>query len=289
MSANMRSALFMVLSMLGYSINDTFAKLADESIDLYQIIFIRGILITFFLFLFIVFLRPPTSFFVFRSFIFHPMLSVRIIGEMSSTIFFLLALFNLPIANATAIIQLVPLVITAGAALFFKERIGLWRLLAILMGFVGVLFIVRPTGTSFNYFSLYAILAVFAITIRDMATHRLPVNTPTLYISFTTSIMITVMAAIGSQFYPWQSIGLETFLYIFLASISLTFGYIFSVMTMRVGEISFSSPFRYSVILWALLTGYIVWSEVPNFWETIGIFLIIAGGLLAYYREHRQR
>lgn len=287
-SQNMQSALFMVIAMAGYSFNDAFAKLANENIGLFQIVFLRGIFIFLFLSIVLYYSTPAIKKHEIYFFIKHPCMIIRIIGELGATVFFLAALFNMPIANVTAIIQLVPLLITAGAAIFFKEKIGIYRLLAVLCGFIGVLFIVRPGSEQFNLFAIYALLAVFSITIRDMATHRLPKQTPSIFVSFITCIAVTSMGGVSVAFTTWQTVDLHSLFYILLAAIMLTFGYIFSVLTMRVGEISFSSPFRYSIMVWALLTGYLIWREIPNFYETIGGLLIIGGGILAYYRERSR-
>jgi len=120
------------------------------------------------------------------------------VGEIGAAYFFLTALFNMPIANVTAILQALPLTITLAAALFFGDPIGWRRMSAILVGFVGVMLIVRPGAADFTIYSLYVLAAVGFVTLRDLATRRLSKETPSMLVTFITSTSIMVFFGVAS-------------------------------------------------------------------------------------------
>ena len=192
------------------------------------------------------------------------LISLRTLAEVGATICFLTALFNMPIVNVTAIIQALPLTVTLGAALTFGEHVGWRRLLAIALGFSGVMLIVQPWSEAFTIWSVYALLAVLCVTVRDLSNRRLSSATPSLFVTFVTSFsVITVfgLVQLGEPFAPMS--GREGLLNTF-AAVCLIGGYLFSIMVMRIGEISFSAPFRFTSLLWALLLGWVVFGDWPD-------------------------
>jgi len=156
MSPNLRGALLMAASMAFFTMNDVFVKLLSGDLYLFQIIFLRGILTTTLLI---------GVAFAFRQVTFHvprgdwAPLAGRTICEIGAAVFFLAALVNMPIANATAILAALPLSVTLAAAVFLKEPLGWRRMSAVLVGFAGVMLIVQPGTDGFNAFSLSAMLA----------------------------------------------------------------------------------------------------------------------------------
>ena len=146
-SENARGALYMMVAMAGFVCNDTMMKLASAELTLFQAVFLRGLMAS----------ALMAALAVARGELMHRVapvdrrtLALRAVGEIGGTICFLTALFNMPIANATAILQAMPLAVTLAAALFLGERVGWRRYGAICAGFVGVLIIVRPGTDGFN-------------------------------------------------------------------------------------------------------------------------------------------
>ena len=109
----------------------------------------------------------------------------------------------MPIANVTAIIQALPLTVTLGGALFLGERIGWRRMMAICRGALGMLLIVRPGSEGFGIYAFYAIMAVFCVTVRDLAARRLAAGVPTMTVAFLTALSIGIFAGVGSAFEDW--------------------------------------------------------------------------------------
>ena len=282
LSPNLRGALFMSISMAGYTLNDALIKFVLPGMNIGQAMLVRGIVATVLIGALGWYhgaLRLPRA-------ALHPMVGLRVLGEVSATLCFITALMYLPLANISAIMQALPLAVTMGAAFFLAEPVGWRRWLAILMGFGGVLIIVRPGFEGFSAFSLLALLAVVFAAVRDIATRRIPDGIPSLMISTATTIAVTVVGAV--LILPlggWTPMTVETTGLLAGAAVLLLFGYHFIITAMRVGEISFVAPFRYTALLWAMVAGFLMFSEVPDFPMIAGALVIVGSGLYTLYRE----
>ena len=284
-SQNMTGALFMSISMAGYVANDAFMKLIGSELGLAQTIFIRGVYCSIFIFILFIFKNEKKLKECFHHF---PIITARSSFELFATIFFLIALINMSFANVNSILQTLPLVITIAACIFLKETIGYKRVLAIIFGFLGVLLIIKPGTSNFNNYSILAILAVLSVTFRDILTRKIPKNLPALFLSLVTSIMVTLSTGFYLMFFKiWSPIDIYILCNLGLAAIFLMIGYFFSVEAMRFGDVSFVSPFRYTLIIWAMLIGYFFFKEKIDLLSLIGIFLIIFSGLFVLYRENQ--
>ncbi|MEM1372705.1 MAG: DMT family transporter, partial [Pseudomonadota bacterium] len=191
----------------------------------------------------------------------------------------------MPLANVTAILQVLPLTITLGGALFLGEKVGWRRYAAIIIGFFGVMLIVRPGSDGFTIYALFALGAALFVTLRDLTTRSLPKAIPSLLISLLTALLITTIGAVGSLSENWQPVGTAQWAYLAAAAIMIMGGYVFSVLAMRDGDVAFIAPFRYSILIWALALGYFVLSEVPDTLALIGSAIVVGTGLYTFYRE----
>jgi drug/metabolite transporter (DMT)-like permease len=281
---NARGAGFMLLSMLGFSINDAFVKSVAEAMPLSQAVFLRSLLTTLLLGG-LVWSRGLLPFRPARRD--RRLIVVRCVGEIGGTACFLTALFNMPLANASAILQALPLAVTLAAALFFGEPVGWRRYLAIGIGFAGVMVIVRPGTEGFNAYSLWALAAIVFIVIRDLSTRRLTPDVPGPWVAMVTSGVLTAAAALAGGFEDWQPPEAESLFALATASICLVVAYVSSVTSMRVGEIGFVQPFRYSLLVWAMLLGIVMFGEWPDGWMLVGSATVVATGLFTLYRERR--
>ncbi len=284
LSDNVRGAIYMMLSMAGFVLNDTLMKSLADTLPMFQAIFIRGLFATALIGVLAwyrraLWFRPCTTT--------SKVISLRVIGELGATIFFITALFNMPIANATAILQVSPLAVTLGAALFLGEAVGWRRYSAIIVGFLGVLLIVRPGSDGFTVYSVYALAAVAFFVLRDLVTRRLPPDVPSLFVTVISSIAVMVMAGFLTLPIPWQAMTLFQVVILALAAIFVLVGYFFGVMTMRVGEIGFVSPFRYTILIWAILLGFFVFDDIPDLLTLVGSAVVVLTGLYAFYRERQ--
>ena len=282
MTKNLYGALFMTLSMFGYASTDAFIKFIGLILPLSEILFLRGVVAVFLLFL-ITYIR--NEFFIKIKNDQYKYLFLRIFGDIGCTIFFLTALINMKIANATAILQCLPLALTFCAALFLKDRVGWRRWSAIIIGFFGVLIIIKPNSEDFNYYSLLAMGAVFFIVLRDLSTKKLDQSIPSTFISLVTAASVTLTGLLFAPFQVWVIPSIEIFGALSATAVFLILGILFNVMCMRIGEVSFVVPFRYSIILFSIIYGIIFYNEIPDLPMIFGTFIIIVTGLYTFYRE----
>lgn len=284
---NLRGAGFMMVSMAAFVVNDALMKSLAGDVPLFQAIFVRGLFATMLvggLALARGVARPSVLARADRK-----VALLRAAAEIGATTCFLTALFNMPIADATAILQSTPLALTLVAAVVLKEDVGWRRWSAVAVGFVGVLMIVQPGGEGFNSAAFWALGAVVFIVIRDLATKRLSPETPSLFITMVTAISITCLGGVMTATQDWSPMQGDMLGVLALSACFLFVGYLFSVMTMRVGEMGFVSPFRYSILIWALLIGAFVFGERPNWITIAGAVLVVATGLYTFHREQIRR
>lgn len=282
LSPNLRGALFMAISMAGFTVNDALTKLSSETVNMGQVMLIRGLFATALVGL-IAWHRGALSQI---GHALHPMVAIRVAGEALATICFLVALSHLPIANVSAVLQALPLAVTMGAAILLGEPVGWRRWLSIAGGFAGVLIIVRPGFEGFSVYSLWALACVFFCAIRDIATKRVPQEIPTFLISTATAACVTVTGAIlVVPMGGWSPVPSGTVAMLALAAVLLVVGYQFIIMAMRLGDISFIAPFRYTALLWSIALGYLVFADMPDLAMIVGSVVIVGSGLYMLYRE----
>ena len=282
MSENFRGALIMMICMSAFVLNDAFVRLAGDSLPLAQILFIRGLITTIVLLAFAIYGG------VFSSTVSKKdkwCIFFRSIAEALTAYFFLTAVINMPFANVTAILQILPMTVTLAAAFVFKEKVGLIRITLILMGFFGVVLIINPSADGFNLYAVYALIAVFLITMRDLITRKLSSEVPTLLPTVSASAGVLLFSVILLINTPLQPLDSQNSLFIFLAAFFIVFGYYTAVLVMRSGEISFISPFRYSAILFALILGFIFFEEQPDKLALLGIVIVMLAGIVLMIRN----
>lgn len=271
-------------AMAAFVLNDTMMKLVFGELALFQAIFLRGLLLSVLLGLLALSRRQLLH---------RPsradarVLGLRVVGEIGSAICFLTALYHMPIANATAIIQVIPLALTLGAALFFGEQVGWRRYSAIAVGFAGVMIIVRPGAEGFNAYAFWAVAAVGFMVLRDLATRRFSPAVPSLYIAFVTAVLTGAFAGLVALTRDWQPLSAGSAGLLCASSGFLVFGYLFSIKAMRVGEVAFVSPFRYTILIWAIVIGIVVFGDIPDGWTLVGAAVVVATGIYTFYRERR--
>jgi drug/metabolite transporter (DMT)-like permease len=284
LSDNSRGAIFMAICMAGFVLNDAMIKLVTQDIGLFQAIFLRGILASLLIGA-LAWGRRQLFYRVSRGD--GAMLALRIIGELGGTVCYLTALMHIPIANATAILQALPLAVTLGAAVFLKEPVGWKRYTAIAVGFAGVMIIVRPGAEGFDAYALLAVVSVGFVTLRDLATRRLSGPVPSLFVAFLTAVSIMLLGAVMLPFTDWTPVETSHLTIIAVGASALFFGYVFSVSSMRVGEVAFVAPFRYTILIWAILLGIVIFGHIPDGWTLVGASIIVATGVFTFYRERR--
>ena len=285
-SSNTRGALFMIGSMAFFTMNDTAMKAVGTSLPMFQSLFIRALISVILMTMVVVWLGQHRQKIPRRDI---GLIAARSTMDVVSVYFFFNALFNMPFANLAAILQILPLTVTLAGAIFLSEPIGWRRMVAILVGFVGVLFIVKPGAESFNVYSIYGLATVVVVTARDIFARKISSNVPSFIVALANAMAILLFAGLALPFTPWESVSLEQLGLIGLAACLIILAYFFSVATMRAGEISFVTPFRYSGLLFAILLGFIVFGELPDVWTVFGSVIVVATGLFTLLREARLK
>ncbi len=285
-SQNTRGALFMIGSMAFFTMNDTAMKAVGTSLPMFQSLFIRALISVILMTVVVVWLGQHRQKIPRRDI---GLIAARSTMDVVSVYFFFNALFNMPFANLAAILQILPLTVTLAGAIFLGEPIGWRRMVAILVGFVGVLFIVKPGAESFNVYSIYGLATVVVVTARDIFARKISSNVPSFIVALANAMAILLFAGLALPFTPWESVSFEQLGLIGLAACLIILAYFFSVATMRAGEISFVTPFRYSGLLFAILLGFIVFGELPDVWSVFGSVIVVATGLFTLLREARLK
>lgn len=216
------------------------------------------------------------------------LIGLRSLGEIGVAYFFLTALMNMPLANVTAVLQVLPLTVTMGAALFFGERVGWRRMLAIGVGFCGMLLIVRPGPDGFSSHAAFALVAVAFVTLRDLATRRMSPEVPSMLVTLVSAVSVLVFSTLASLSVEWAALNTRLVVLLLGSSLFIIAGYVLSVMVMRVGEVTFVAPFRYTGLLWALILGWLIFGDWPDSVTLIGAAIVVLSGLFTFYRDRAK-
>jgi S-adenosylmethionine uptake transporter len=284
LSDNMRGALLMVGAMTAFTLNDACMKALSDELPLMQALFLRGLVTSALILGFLVTAGRLDLRLARRDWI---LVTIRTAAEIAAAYFFLTALFNMPFANVSAILQALPLTITLAGAIFLGEAVGWRRLVAILVGFGGVMLIVRPGGEGFTIYSVYGLAAVLAVTLRDLVTRRLSAAVPSMSVALVAAIGVGLAAGLASIFEGWAPVSGLAALQLGGSGVFVMLGYLLSIMVMRVGDIAFVAPFRYTSLLVALIVGFVIFAEWPDALTLIGASIVVATGLFTLYREAR--
>ena len=212
---------------------------------------------------------------------------IRTICELLGAVFFVTAIALTPLSSATAILQIAPLLVTIGAVIFFKEKVGWRRWTAVFIGFIGVLLILFVLAfEGFMPASIFAILGSVFLAARDLATRAMQVKLPSVTIALYAFIAFGIS---GILIIPFNSpMVLPTsnqIIYFIGASAFGVIAYYSLVISSRIGEMSVISPFRYSRIVFAMLLAIIILDENPDGLTLIGASIVVASGLYTFVRE----
>ena len=284
---NGRAIVAMFWSTAFFMFNDATLKYTAQTMPLGEIIFLRGLVTT------IIMGAWCWYFGVFKDIgrLAHPIVFGRSILEVIGSFMYLIALTHMPMANATAMLQAMPLAVTAGAAMMFGEVVGWRRWSAIAVGFAGVMLIIRPGMQGFDAWALLAISAVLFMALRDLITRRMPKGMPSSGVCFVVCATVTVMGLVMGFSEDWVAVDVSHTLPIAACSAFVIGAYYFAIASTRVGDMSVVSPMRYTGLLWATGIGVVVWGQVPDALTFTGMAVVVGSGLYTVHRErlrHRQ-
>ena len=281
---NFSGIILMILSMAMFAIADTLIKVAADSLSSAHTAFflIGGGVLCFWLIAIVrrIPLRDRRAF--------SPIMWARYLAEITATLSIVTSLALVPLSTLGAILQATPLIVAGGAVLFLKEQVTWRRWAAIGVGFIGMLMILRPGSQTFEPATLWAVLAMLALSARDLTTRLVPDGMPTIALATYTlgaTLPFTIAWCLVAEgrLYPetierWDLvIGMIAF---------ATIGYLMITLSVRLAEVSVVSPFRYSRLIFLLLLGIWVFSERPDAMMLAGAGLIIASGIYTMWRDH---
>ena len=284
-SANVLGIVAMLAAMATFIVGDASMKLASERLPTGEAMFLRGLIA-----------GSIIWFIAWRAQTIHllgeipkKLLMMRSVGDAGGSLLYQTALARMPFADASAILQLNPLLVTAGAALFLGEKVGWRRWSATAVGLIGVMLIVRPGSSSFSWASVFVVGAVLCSTMRDLVTRQMALGIPTVLITAMATTVITIATLGLIPFESWRQPTYGDMAFLTLPALCMLAGQFLVVYSIRSGEVSAVVPFRYSAILWALLLGYLIWNHIPDMPTLIGIAIVVCAGLYTLYREHHLR
>jgi len=271
----------MTAGMFGYVVNDAFIKRAAEDLPLFQAVFLRGLVA---ISLLVVIVRVQRTAAPLSAYLDRPLL-LRMAMEAAGTVVYLISLTKVPIAGLTAVLQLLPIAVTFAAARLMRESVSAHRVIALVMGFVGVLFVVQPGTSDFNPWFLGGLVAVVVILIRELATRKVSPAISGAAAALGTAVTICILGGVITLFVGWERPNLATLLLLAGGACFLSLGYVSSVNSMRIGDVSFTAPFRYTILVFAIILQIVVFGDFPDAMTLVGSAIVAAAGLYTLANE----
>ena len=284
-AANLKGIVAMSAAMASFACGDTLMKIVSAALPTSELLFIRGLCVTT---ASIAAALAMGAFTELRAAMSGAM-ALRAGGDVAGGWLFQSGLARMAYPDLMAITQLNPLTITAASALFLGEKVGWRRWSATLVGLVGVLVIIRPGSSAFNWWALAGVASVLAATVRDLATRRVDRRVPPILIMTLSAGAVTVASLSVAPFVVWSWPAWSTLAMLVGAAIFSLIGQLCVIMAMRTGEVSAVAPFRYTIIVFAILSGILVFDHVPDGPTLIGIVIVAAAGLYTFFREQKLR
>ena len=282
MSANLKSIMLMIIAMGCLTLTDMFIKIASQTLPIGQVMIIYGVGA---LLVFWGLLRIKGES-IHLSHLTNPAVIWRNIGDLIAINSMFLALVYVPLSTIGAVIQAVPLLVTAAAALFLGERVGLKRMSAIFIGFFGTLLIIQPGASNFDITATLVFLAALGMALRDIATKLVRENFSTLVLSFYSCFLFIFSGSILLIIKGVPSVPEAGSVAILAAMIAAgCLGFFFMTEAVRLGDISVVIPFRYTRLLFSMAAGILILGEQVNAMMLFGSALTILSGLYIWHRE----
>ena len=281
---NLKGLLLMLFGQLSFAINDTIVKyiVKTSTNDFFtlNIIFIRGVFTSLLVFLIIFFFTKYNT----KKIFLNKRYYLRGLFEVLTALFFFAGLILMPMADVYTLLMTTPFIVTLYAYFILKEKVGIRRWAAVIIGFIGVIVVINPQNPKFGFVFLLPILAAIFLTMRDALTKEFVNKENILEITLITSILVMFFSGIGSLILNIQFD--YTYLFeIIIASIFLTLGYISSVLTIYYAPLSLTASIRYSVIIFGIIFAYLILKEIPSYNMFIGAIIISCSGLFVIKRQ----
>ena len=283
---NLRGILFMILAMAGFALEDLFIKLLSSHVPVSQILIILGFSGTAVFLIIALLTHAPI---LHRDLLNRPVI-VRTFCELFAALFFTSAIALTPLSSAASILMTTPLMVTMGAAVFFGEKVGWRRWTAVMIGFFGVLLILRPGFDGFMPASLLAVISTIFLAVRDLATRAMQFEISTTTVSIYAFFAVGISGFFAMPFFSAMVIPSSIeIVYLISATFVGVIGYYAVVLATRNGDVSVISPFRYSRLVFAMLLSIIILKERPDLLTLSGASIIVVSGIYSFVREGRLK
>ena len=280
---NRRGVIAMSAGMVSFVLNDSLVKFVSHTLPAAQLIFLRGLLSVGVLLLLARLTDPQALSREWRMHMTQRWVLARSLLDGAASLVYLSALFHMPVGNATAINMSTPLLIAMLSGLLLGVHISLRNWLIIGLGFAGVLLVVQPQAEGFNAWAWVALAGTCLHALRDLCVRFIPAHVPSNVIALGTALAATVMAGLWSVSIDWVAVSPTHWLMLGAASLFLSSGYFFLIQATRLADMSVIAPFRYMGLLTAVLSGFVIWGDLPNTMAWCGMLVLVSAGMLMLY------
>ena len=279
--SSLRGIVCMLVAGIFLTTNDSITKWLVPHYPVGEILFLQGILIATLVAVWMG-LRGenPMAIVNWRSHLYRGVMYV--IGSFA----FVYSLLYLPLAEVIAIAFAGPLFMTLFGKIFLNEHVGVHRLGAVVVGFIGILIVIRPGTEAMHWAAILPIIVALSDAFRDLITRKLTREESSLRIIFTTAVILA-MGGGATVFWGWDAIRTQDLVWFGLSATSFVAAHYFMVEAFRHAQMVVVAPFRYFLIVWATISGFLFWGEVPDNAVFIGVAVVIAAGIYIGWREAR--
>jgi drug/metabolite transporter (DMT)-like permease len=284
LSPNLRGIGCMVLAAATFVANDSFMKVVLVDAPPMQVLLMRGLAAALCCLGLLLALGLARD--IARAL--HPWVLVRAACEVFAIFCFILALKHMPIGDVTAITQITPLLVLVGVALVWGETLGGARMVLIALGLTGALLVAQPGSAGASPFVVFGFLTALGTAMRDLAGRKVPHTIPGLVVAFATIVMVMLASGLAhAGFENWAAPTPAHAAMMLAAGFLLMCGHTFVFLAFRHGSAAAVTPFYYTFTIWAVLSGWLVFGEVPKLWAVVGTLLILSSGVASVLLDRR--
>jgi len=284
-AANLRGIMFMIAAMGAFVVNDTFLKLATETLPPFQTLWLRSV----FALLWGVPLLWVTKSFRALPLVADRKVMLRNLFELLAVLGFIIGLANVSIADITALSQLAPILVVLGAALFMKARVTRLQVAMAILAFGGAVMVAQPGSSAFSVYALFGVWNAVIVAFRDLAGRGVGAHVPGAVVAVGSALVVLLgTAVIGPATESWQAPSWREIGLVAAAALFLMAGHFSIFMAYRMGEPGAVGPFFYTSAIWALVSAMIVFGTPPNGLALAGIALIVACGVAVVLGDRKR-
>lgn len=267
--------------MAAYVAGDVVLKLLGRSFPATELIFWRSVIITVTLGAVLAWTRPR----LLSAGMFSGAVLARCVFDCINILSFTTAVMHMQLAELYAILQISPFLMTIIAVVAFKEQVGWRRWSVIVIGFCGVLLIIKPDAGGLNPWALLGVLAAFGAACRETVTRKIDPSVSTLKVAFLSGLVTAIGTfAVGFND-PWPPMRYQEIMLLLIQAVSWLIGTFLLVHACRTAPLSLVASFRYTLLVWGAIAGFLVFGELPDLLAACGAIIIVLCGLYLFYRE----